>query len=144
MKNGTNQCNVNKIKEPKTAKECLFDDLVTLLIFMNVNFTSMSMTLGKNLVNSFYDSLWHITCNHDYFADRCCPISDLFSQFKNLNNYQAKQQAKSRLFCEIMKGFVDKLSGYTTQPWLTRSEFASFHVALVKFIDCLKKLRDRW
>ena len=39
MKNATNRCNVNKIKEPKNAKERLFNDLVTLLISMNVNFT---------------------------------------------------------------------------------------------------------
>ena len=107
---------------------------------MNVNFTSMAMTFGKILVNSLCDSLWHITCNHEYFADRCCPIPDLFSQFKNLNDYQAQKKAKPRLSCEIIKGFVDKLSGYATQPWLTRSEFTSFHVALVKFIDCLKKI----
>ena len=36
-----------------------------------------------------------------------------------------KKKAKPKLSRETLKQFVDKLAQFSTQPWLTQSEFSS-------------------
>ena len=67
-------------------------------------------TLGKDLVQTLCDSLWHITSHYKYFSDCACPIQDLLSSFKDLNNYQSQKKAKPKLSYETLKQFVDKLA----------------------------------
>ena len=47
-------------------------------------------TLGKDLVQTLCNSLWHITSHYKYFSDHGCPNQDLLSTFKDLNDYQKK------------------------------------------------------
>ena len=92
MKSSSNCCDVKPIKNARNAKECLFNDLISLLQSLNVNFTSMSVeTLGKNVVQTLCDSLWYFTSHYKCFFDHSCPIPDLMSTCKDLNDYQSQK-----------------------------------------------------
>ena len=93
MKSSSNHCNVKSIKNTRNAKERLFNYLISLLQSLNVNFTPMSVeTLGKDLVQTHCDSLWHFTLHFKYFSDCGCRIPDLLSTFKDLNDYQLQKK----------------------------------------------------
>ena len=88
MKNSSN-CYVKLIKNLMNPKERLFNDFISFLQNLNVNFTHMCVeTLRKDLVQTLCGNSWHVTSHYKYFSDRGCPIADLLSTFKDSNDYQ--------------------------------------------------------
>ena len=64
--------------------------------------------------------LWHITCHHEYFAERSTTIPACFEKFKNLNNHTAQ---KPLLCCSELKKFTEKMSAFLMNPWFSKSLF---------------------
>ena len=54
--------------------------------------------------------VWHITCHHEYFAEKSTTIPACFAELKNLNNYAAEKHPKPLLCSSEFKKFTEKTS----------------------------------
>ena len=72
---------VPKLKNVKTAKDSLYNEIVSLVDSHNVKFTNTNIeTLGKSLCSHLTELLWHITSHHTYFEERALKFSVFFKQ----------------------------------------------------------------
>ena len=84
--------------------------------------------------------LWHITCHHEYFAERSATIPARFAKLKNLNNYAAQKHSKSLLRSSEFKKFTEKMSVFLTQPWFSKSLFTELRKDISVLTESFNKV----
>ena len=65
--------------------------------------------------------LWHITCHHDYFKERAAVLPNFVTNFfYDHNDYIKKKQSKPKLLAVKLNNYVEDLSTFLAQPWMSR------------------------
>ena len=78
----------DKLSEPKNNFDILFNSIIDYFKEINVSWTkTLKLSTAQHFAKTLQSMLWHITCHHEYFAERSATIPACFAKFKNLNNY---------------------------------------------------------
>ena len=106
----------------KTAKDRLFEDIVSLLKSHGASFSKdLCESEGRYVVQSLVNALWsidgcHGTLDHAAKHKGTVPIPDEWRQFSGYNDYAAKKIAKPQLNCSYMEHTAGILFGLLQKP----------------------------
>lgn len=73
------------MKEERTKKDKLFNDIIRLLERENWTWTTGGDTHGKQFVTQLHECLWYIDGHHHTFAGCSHPIPSIFKAFSGYN-----------------------------------------------------------
>ncbi len=144
------------MKQEKTKKDKLFNDIVCFLERENWTWTCGGETHGKQFVTQLQECLWYIDGHHHTFSDRSHPIPSIFGAFSGYNTPELSKHRKRshtnlsadtpQNFLNIGRGHIPiwvpihwrNMKNFLLSPWMKKEKWATMKKATEELIESIE------
>ena len=129
----------------RNKKDKLYNDLTDLLKKYNASFRDDEVHLGKQLVTTLRDILWHIDGHHYVLAQRATAVPEFFSSFTKYNMPELSKHRKRvtrNISSDQLQDFVLDLINILENSYWDRLPWKDLKTHFLLLCDCLTNYVD--
>lgn len=127
-------------------KDALYNDLISMFVSQKaLLYESEINSIGKKLVTTLRDVLWHVDGHHNRLTERAISIPPMFQRFVGYNVPELSKHRKRRT-CNIssdqLQSFVGDLLVILDYGFWERPQWKKIKPSIIQLCDCLASYID--